>query len=120
MHQITHLLDVFEWHCVGNQRADVDFVIHVPIRNFQYVSAFPSSTKGRAAPASAFNYDAGASVPQDDGKGALRIVDEKREGISMVNSCGCDLDSTSPALGPPLLRSPERLLQQKRQPYGIS
>ena len=50
MHKIECLVDVFQWHGMGNQIVNIDFLVHVPVDDFRHISTTACPTKGRAFP----------------------------------------------------------------------
>src|SRR6185295_9716439 len=50
VHQVEGLVDVFEWHGVGDHRVDLDLLFHVPIDDPRHVGATAGAAEGGAAP----------------------------------------------------------------------
>ncbi len=50
VHQIKTLVDVVQWHGVGDHRIDLDFAVHVPVNNLWNIRAATRAAKCGAAP----------------------------------------------------------------------
>src|SRR5665213_2017025 len=50
VHQVESVVDLVEWHGVGDEVVDVDLAVHVPVDNFRHIGAAARAAEGGAFP----------------------------------------------------------------------
>ena len=50
VHQVKSIVNLTQWHGVGNHLVDIDFTFHVPVDNLGDIRSPPRTAKRRAAP----------------------------------------------------------------------
>src|SRR5471032_2380775 len=53
VHQVEGVVDLLDGHHVGNERIDVDFLVHVPVDDLRDIAPSLGATEGGAHPAAA-------------------------------------------------------------------